>query len=409
MDEGIFSRRARRMIPSEIREILKIIQRPGIISFAGGLPAPESFPVQDIREIVDLMLEDKAEAYRALQYDITEGYVPLREEIAERMTGRRGISVSSDDILVTTGSQQALDLLARVLLDPGDLVVTGMPTYLGAVTSIDAYEGRLHSIPLDDYGIFPDRLRHELEHLYTSRGRAKFIYIMPTFHNPAGLCMDRKRRREIYDIASEFDTLIVEDDPYFELRYSGEEVPPIKSLDVEDRVIYLSTFSKILTPGFRLGWCIAPDPILKKMTIAKQSADVCTNVFSQHIAYYYLAKGYVDTHMEKVNTLYKTKRDTMLHTMDECFPTEVKWTRPDGGMFLWAELPSGVDTKKMLHRAVEKGVAYVSGKAFFPYARGGENCMRLNFSYMNRDLICEGIRRLSDVISDEISCPTQVA
>ncbi|HLF06548.1 MAG TPA: PLP-dependent aminotransferase family protein [Thermoplasmata archaeon] len=397
-----FANRTKYMVVSEVREILKLVSRPGIISFAGGLPAPESFPRKEVKEIVDHVLSDDKEAAGALQYGTTEGYVGLRKELAKRMRLKRSVDCDADEILVTAGSQQALDLLARVFLDPGDHVVTSQPTYLGAVTAIYASEARCATVQVDDQGEIPESLSRRLDELAKDKRPPKFVYVMSTFHNPLGISMGRKRRQDVYDICSERDLYIVEDDPYYELRYSGDYIPPIKSIDKDERVIYLSTFSKILTPGFRLGWVIAPKEVMRHLVVAKQASDLCTNTFGQFIATQYLKKGLVDPHMDEVRKIYGSRRKVMLESIEECFPKEAHWTKPDGGMFLWVTLPSEIDTREMLTRAVEQKVAYVSGRAFHVGGENGKNSMRLNFSYANEDDIRTGIQRLAAVIDAEL-------
>jgi 2-aminoadipate transaminase len=397
-----FANRTKFMVVSEVREILKLISRPGIISFAGGLPAPESFPRKDVHDIVEDILADDKDAAGALQYGTTEGYVGLRKELARRMRQKRSVDCEADEVLITAGSQQALDLLARIFLDPGDTVVTSQPTYLGAVTAIYASEARCETVQVDDQGEVPESLANRLDDLAKARRPPKFVYVMPTFHNPLGISMGRKRRQEVYDICAARDLYIVEDDPYYELRYAGEYVPPIKSIDKDERVIYLSTFSKILTPGFRLGWTIAPREVMRHLVVAKQASDLCTNTFGQYIATEYLKKGLVDKHMDGVRAIYGARRKVMLESIEATFPKEAHWTKPEGGMFLWVTLPPEVDTREMLARAVEQKVAYVSGRAFHVGGENGKNSMRLNFSYANEDDIRAGIERLASVIDAEI-------
>jgi len=398
--ERLFSKRANRMRSSEIRELLKLTQIPGMISFAGGLPNPKAFPVDIIHQCIDETLKNNSE--NALQYGTTEGVTKLRRVLAERMRSKRNIDCELHDILITSGAQQALSLAAMTFLDPGDTYLTSVPAYLGAVQAFHAFEANCESIPMDAEGIDTDSLRRNLERLRRTGIYPKFFYAVPTFQNPSGETMSLNHRKELLDIASEYDFLIIEDDPYGDLIFEGEKIPPIKSLDKRGRVIYLSTFSKILAPGFRLGWVIASKEILDKLILAKQATDLCTNVFSQYVAYEYVNRGFLDDQVNKISILYKHKRDVMLDSLTKYFPKEVKWTVPKGGMFIWITLPKMIDTRLMFQKALSKKVAYVVGEAFFPEG-GNYHSMRLNFSYSNDDTIKEGIKRLADVINEELS------
>lgn len=398
--ERLFSKRANRMRSSEIRELLKLTQIPGMISFAGGLPNPKAFPVDIIHQCIDETLKNNSE--NALQYGTTEGVTNLRRVLAERMRSKRNIDCELHDILITSGAQQALSLAAITFLDPGDTYLTSVPAYLGAVQAFHAFEANCESIPMDAEGIDTDSLRRNLERLRRTGIYPKFFYTVPTFQNPSGETMSLNHRKELLDIASEYDFLIIEDDPYGDLIFEGEQIPPIKSLDKRGRVIYLSTFSKILAPGFRLGWVIASKEILDKLILAKQATDLCTNVFSQFVAYEYVNRGFLDDQVNKISILYKHKRDVMLDSLTKYFPKEVKWTIPKGGMFIWITLPKMIDTRLMFQKALSKKVAYVVGEAFFPEG-GNYHSMRLNFSYSNDDTIKEGIKRLADVINEELS------
>jgi len=310
------------------------------------------------------------------------------------------------DVLITSGAQQALSLVALCFLDPGDTYLTTVPAYLGAIQAFHAYEANCESIPMNDEGIDTDSLRRNLKRLHRTGIIPKFIYTVPTFQNPSGETMSLSHRKELLDIASEYDFLIIEDDPYGELIFEGSSIRPIKSYDTKGRVVYISTFSKILAPGFRIGWIIASKVILDKFIQAKQAADLCTNVFSQYIAYEYIKGGYLDKHVERIKELYKRKRDVMLEALKEYFPSEVKWTMPKGGMFIWITLPKSIDTRLMFQKAIAKKVAYVVGEAFYP--EGGDyNSMRLNFSYSEDELIKEGIKRLAEVIQDELATTFQ--
>ncbi len=398
--ERLFSKRANRMRSSEIRELLKLTQMPGMISFAGGLPNPKAFPVDIIHQCIDETFKKNSE--KALQYGTTEGVTKLRRVLAERMRETRDIDCELHDILITSGAQQALSLIAITFLDPGDTYLTSVPAYLGAVQAFHAYEANCESIPMDEEGIDLDSLRRNIERLRRTGIYPKFFYSVPTFQNPSGETMSLNHRKELLDIASEYDFLIIEDDPYGDLIFEGEKIPPIKSLDKRGRVIYLSTFSKILAPGFRLGWVIASKDILDKLVLAKQATDLCTNVFSQYVAYEYVNGGYLDDQVKKISTMYKHKRDVMIDSLKTHFPKEVKWTVPKGGMFIWISLPKTIDTRLMFQKALSKKVAYVVGEAFFPEG-GNYHSMRLNFSYSDDETIKEGIKRLADVINEELS------
>ncbi|MBP1912410.1 2-aminoadipate transaminase [Thermococcus stetteri] len=397
--ESFFSEKALEMKASEIRELLKLVETSDVISLAGGLPAPETFPVDIIKEIAQDVLTNHAD--KALQYGTTKGFTPLRLALARWMEKRYGIPMSKVEIMIVAGSQQALDLIGRVFINPGDIVVVEGPTYLAALQAFNYYEPEFISIPMDHDGMRVDLLEEKLEELEKQGKRIKFVYTVSTFQNPMGVTMSVDRRKKLIELAKEYDFLIVEDNPYSELRYSGEPVPPIKHFDDEGRVIYLGTFSKILAPGFRLGWVAAHPHFIRKMEIAKQSIDLCANTLAQVIAWKYVEDGHLDRHIPEIIEFYKPRRDAMLQALEEYMPEGVEWTRPDGGMFIWVTLPEGIDTKLMMEKAVAKGVAYVPGEAFFAY-RDIKNTMRLNFTYVPEDKIREGVRRLAEVIAEEM-------
>lgn len=402
--ERLFSKRAKRLRGSEIRELLKVTQIPDMISFAGGLPNPDAFPVEIIRECIDKTLEKNSK--HALQYGTTEGLNSLRNALAERMKNIHGIDCELHDVLLTSGAQQALSLVALCFLDPGDTYLTNVPAYLGALQAFNAYESNCESIPMNDEGIDIDSLKRNLERLQRTSILPKFLYTVPTFQNPSGETMPLKHRKELLKIAAEYDFLIIEDDPYGELIFEGKPIPPIKSFDTKGRVIYLSTFSKILAPGFRLGWAVASRPVLEKLTLAKQATDLCSNTFAQYIAYEYISGGYLDTQVEQIKTLYKHKRDLMLGSIKKYFPPSIKYTMPKGGMFIWITLPKSIDTGLMFQKALTKKIAYVIGEAFFPEG-GNYNSMRLNFSYSTDEDIVRGIKRLAEVINEELAATHQ--
>jgi len=387
------------MKASQIRELLKLTQREEVISFAGGLPNPQAFPIADLRIVIDhVMAEHPREA---LQYGPTEGHNKLRDAIARGMGKLYDTPQSIHNILITHGSQQALALLSHMLLDPGDTVVAGAPCYLGASLCFNAFQARIETVPLDAEGIRVDILEDKLESLEADKRAPAFIYLVPTFQNPAGVTIPLERRRRIYELACRYDTLIVEDNPYGFLRYEGERVPLIKSLDAEDRVIYLSSFSKILAPGFRIAWMAAPESIVNKACLTKQAQDLCSNTFAQYCIFEAMYHDMLFPHIEQIIGLYRGKRDRMLEAMEQHFPQRVHWNRPEGGLFVWVILPEFIDTRDMFAKALANDVAYVAGHAFFPEG-GGQNTMRLNFSHASDEMIDEGIRRLGVVIRDEI-------
>ncbi|MBN2392680.1 MAG: PLP-dependent aminotransferase family protein [Anaerolineae bacterium] len=391
--ERFLSKSAQKMKSSAIRELLKITQQPDVISFGGGMPAPELFPVREIEEACDYLLREAPK--QSLQYSTTEGYRPLREFIADSMA-KYGIQHSPDNILITTGSQQALDLVGKIFIDPGSCVVTGNPTYLGAIQAWRAYEAEFVTIPLDDNGMQVELLEDAIK-----KTPVRYIYILPNFHNPAGTTLPEDRRRLLVEIARKYDLLIVEDDPYGALRYTGEDIIPIAALAPE-RTIYLGTFSKTLTPGLRIGWSVAPAEITHRLVQAKQGADLHSSTFDQMIANDVSQRGILKAHVRKLRQVYKERRDVMLDALTEFWPDGSSWTQPQGGLFLWARAPENIDTLALLPRALENKVAYVPGINFYPHEDGGHNAMRLNFSNAVPEMIVEGIRRLGMVLKDEL-------
>jgi len=387
---------------SVIRELLKLTSLPDVISFAGGLPAPDVFPIEKFKEAANVVLTEMGE--RALQYGTTEGYQPLREMIARNAT-KYGIQISADNVLITTGSQQALDLLGRIFINRGDRVLVESPTYLGALQAWNAYGVKYVTIPFDEDGMQTDLLESRL------RTGIKFIYVLPNFQNPTGVTLSRSRRKELVEMANAYGVPIVEDDPYGQLRYEGEHLPPVVVLDDETRakefpiysgnVIYTSTFSKILAPGLRLAWVVAPTDVITKLVQAKQGCDLHTSTLCQYIAYQVANDAWMKTHIQMIRKTYKERRDVMLKALEENMPEGVKWTKPKGGLFLWVTLPETIDTTEMFNLAVKEKVAFVPGAPFYPLG-GGKNTMRLNFSNSKPDLIVEGIKRLAKVIKDSL-------
>ncbi|MFB0560307.1 MAG: PLP-dependent aminotransferase family protein [Candidatus Lokiarchaeia archaeon] len=397
--DELFSKPATKLKASVIRELLKLTQKPEVISFAGGLPNPDAFPVQQIHEIVPGVIDNPS----ALQYGTTEGVPELREALRDRMA-TKNVKCELENIQISSGSQQALDILGRILLNPNDLILTTCPTYLGAIQAFGFQNPEYELVEMDEKSVIVEDFEERLEDIH-KRGddkRLKFFYLTPTFHNPAGVTIPEKRRRKIIELCNTYDVLIIEDDPYGELRYRGKDQPLLKSLDTEDRVVYLSTFSKILVPGFRIAWMVAPTELVKKFVMAKQAVDLCTTTFTQYIGAEYLSRGYVDQHIQKIKEIYGRKMQIMLRSMEEYFPDGAQYAEPDGGMFVWVRLPEHVNTIEMFPKAVEQNVAYVVGSAFYPDGKG-LNTMRINFSHPSDDKIEEGIKRLGNVLHEELS------
>ena len=393
------SQSAKGMKRSAIREILKLLQRPGMISFAGGLPASETFPVEDLKKIAVEVLEK--ESHIALQYGTTEGDPLLRKMIAERHK-RQGINVGIENIVITTGSQQALDLIARIFIDHGDYVLCGLPSYLGGINAFLSYGAKLKGIPLDDNGMIPEELEKVVVNLKDLGRKLKLIYIIPDFQNPAGITLTESRRIKIIEIARKYDLLIVEDSPYREIRFEGEQQQLTFGLDNSGRVITLCTFSKIFAPGFRVGWVLAQPIILEKIVLAKQTADLCTSAFVQRVLARYLEKGLLEINLPKTIALYKERRNLMLECFERFMPKDVKWTKPEGGLFLFVTLPEKINASSLLTKAIENNVAFVEGSSFFCNNQG-HNTMRINFSFSSREEIENGVERLAKVISDEMN------
>jgi len=383
---------------SAIRELLKLTSLPDVISFAGGLPAPEVFPIEKFKEAADIVLTEMGDY--ALQYGTTEGYQPLREMIARNAT-KYGIRISSDNVMITSGSQQALDLLGRIFINRGDRVLVESPTYLGAIQAWNAYGVKYVTIPFDENGMQTELLESRL------RIGLKFIYVLPNFQNPTGVTLSRERRKQLVEMADSYGVPIVEDDPYGQLRYEGEHIPPVVVLDDEMRakevpvysgnVIYTSTFSKILAPGLRLAWVVAPTEVIKKMVQAKQGCDLHTSTLTQYLAYQVANNPWMKTHIQTIRKTYKERRDVMIQSLEKHMPEGVHWTEPKGGLFLWVTLPKEINTGEIFNEAVEAKVAFVPGSPFHPLG-GGTNTMRLNFSNSKPELIREGIKRLAKVI-----------
>src|SRR5512137_997326 len=385
-----YANRTQRMGSSVIRELLKLTEQPDIISFGGGMPAPEVFPVKEFKEACNYVLDNFGP--QSLQYSTTEGYRPLREMVS-RHTGRYSVNVTPENILITSGSQQALDFIGRVFINQGDHVVVESPTYLGALQAWNAYGAQYIAVPSDENGMDVDKLEEAL------RIGPKFIYVLPNFQNPSGTTLSLERRKKLVELADRYGVPIVEDDPYGQLRYEGDHLASVASLDAQYRgndaaftgnVIYLSTFSKLLAPGIRLAWVIAPAQVIRKLVMAKQAADLHTATFNQIVAYEVGKAGFLDEHVKFIRQVYKERRDAMLDTMEEVWPKETRWTHPEGGMFLWGILPPEMDAADVLKVALNQKVAFVPGGSFHPNG-GGQNTMRINFSYATPEIIREGM------------------
>lgn len=390
--EDYLADRTDRMESSAIRELLKLTQNPDIISFAGGLPAPEFFPLREVEEACCYVTKHSGKD--ALQYSATEGYRPLKEFLASSMH-KYGVPATAENVLLTNGSQQALDLLGKIFIDPGRYVLTGRPTYLGAIQAWNAYQANFHTMNLDEQGMIVDEVEHAYEKVLEESGQPPaFIYVLPNFHNPAGTTLPLERRKQLAEIATKLDLPVVEDDPYGELRYEGEDIPPICTM-IPERTIYLGTFSKTLTPGLRLGWIVCPEKLMTRFVQAKQGCDLHTGTFVQYVANDICQRGFLKPHVKRLRKEYRKRRDTMLDAMDEFWPSSCTWTRPLGGLFLWAQVPEKIDTLQFLkEHAIEEKVAYVPGEHFYPNQDGGKQSMRLNFSYSSPETIVEGIHRL---------------
>ncbi len=382
----LFARRMDQMRPSSIREILKVTAQPEVISFAGGLPAPELFPVAEVSAAADIALSQYGA--RALQYGPSEGFMSLREWIATEMTAR-GAPAAPTDILITNGSQQVLDLAGKLFLNPGDVVLTENPTYLAAIQAFQTFEVKFIPVPTDENGLIPEALP-ELIRLH----KPKFLYTIPNFQNPTGITMSAARRQALAKLAAELKLVIIEDDPYGKLRYRGTTIPPIKHWDEANRVLYASTFSKTIAPGLRLGWVAAPPDIFSRLLILKQASDLHTSSFDQLVGYFYLTKNDQAVHLKKICSVYGERYGVLDAALRAEMPAGFTWTKPEGGMFLWVTGPANLDSLELLQRCIAQKVAFVPGRDFFP-ADGGRNFLRLNYSNSSPERIREGVKRLA--------------
>jgi 2-aminoadipate transaminase len=389
----VFADRMNFLKASEIREILKITARPEVISFAGGLPAPELFPVKEMKLVAAKVLDE--EGGGALQYSTTEGFEPLRKQIASRMNRKFKTNVTHENILVTSGSQQALDFSGKLFLNVDDVVLCESPTYLAAISAFRAYEPRFIEVPTDDSGMIIE----ELEKILESTPNVKCIYVIPDFQNPTGRTWSLQRRQALMKVVSRYEIPVIEDNPYGELRFEGEMLPSLKSMDTKGLVVFVSTFSKTFCPGLRIGWIAANHNFIEKYVLIKQGADLHTSSISQRELARYMELYDLDAHIAEIVAVYRRRRDTMLQTMRERLPTSVRFTLPQGGLFTWVELPQHMKSVELLKQSLIYNVAFVPGDAFF--ANGGiENTLRLNYSNMPEDRIVEGIQRLAQVVAD---------
>lgn len=391
--QNFLSSNAKNMRRSAIRDLLSVANRPEVISFAGGFPNAATFPIEDLKGIMQEVLE--TEGTSALQYGPTEGNQKLRELIAKRYS-EKGCKVSAKNVLITTSSQQAIDLTTKIFINPGDTIVCGLPSYLGALQAFWSYQAEPVGIKCDS------DLENTVKELIAQGKKPKFVYAIPDFQNPSGVTMDLEQRKYVLDIVKRYDLLLLEDSPYRELRFDGVEQPMMYSLDDDNRVILLGTFSKTFLPGFRIGWIIAPEEIIDRLVVAKQSTDLCTPVFDQAVAAKYLEKGLFEKNLQKTIALYREKRDHMLACFEKYMPKGVTWTHPEGGLFLFVKMPEGYDARELFDIAMKEDVAFVIGEAF--HCDGsGKNTMRMNFSFMNAERTEEGVKRLARAIDKMIN------
>ena len=381
---------------SAIREIFKVAADPEIISFAGGVPAPETYPVEAIKEIcADVLTSD---SNKALSYGLSEGYIPLKEAVLERMRTKENINTENQDIIIVSGSQQGCDLTAKVLLNEGDGVVCEEPSFIGCLNTFRTYNAKLYGVPMNDDGMDLAILEETLK----NNKNIKLIYTIPTFQNPSGITSGLAVRKGMLELAQKYNVVILEDNPYGELRFSGEKLPTIKSMDTTGHVVYLGSFSKVFSPGLRLAYLIFDKGLIEKMTVAKQATDVHTNVFSQMVAAEYLAHYDIDSSIEKARQLYKHRCEFMLSCMDKYFPDKVTYTRPEGGIFIWVTCPKGTDTGALMKEAISRKVAFVPGNAFMTDVDAPSHCFRLNYSTMSDEKIETGIRILGELLAEKL-------
>jgi len=399
----LYANRASLLKSSAIRDLLSVTEREDIISLAGGNPYTKDFKMNKIVEATTETMLSHGSA--ALQYGSSEGQIGLKKHIRALMA-TENIMVDREDFIVTGGSQQGLDILGKVFIEPGDTILIEAPSYLGALSAFAGYEPRIVSIPLDESGLVVSELELRLKELAAEGIKPKFLYTVPNFHNPAGVTLSLERRQRLIELSHAHQLLLIEDNPYGRLRFEGDYLPSLRELD--ENVVYLSTFSKILSPGIRLGWLAAPHPILEKVIFAKQSADLCSSTFTQRIVDEFFNRNDLEEYIAQLVKTYRGRRDSMLEALDEFFPDEAEWTHPEGGFFVWVKLPGFIDTTEMLADAISQKVAFIPGRAFFADGRGGD-FMRLAFCFPSEEEIHEGVRRLSDVVKDQITLYHSVA
>lgn len=386
-----FAKRMSYLKASEIREVLKVTEQEDVISFAGGLPAPELFPVEEINEVNQFVLKESGT--KALQYTTTEGYAPLREWIAKRMNERLATSFDKDNILITHGSQQGLDLSGKVFLDEGDIVLCESPTYLAAISAFKSYGCNFIEIPTDKCGMD----MNILDKVMSSTSNVKLIYVIPTYQNPTGKTWSLERRKKLAELSARYGIAVVEDNPYGELRFEGESLPSVKSFDVVGNVLCTGSFSKIFCPGFRIAWIAGDKEVIRKYVLVKQGTDLQCNTMAQMVIAEYLKRYDIDKHIEKIVEVYRKRRDVAVRCMESFFPASIKFTRPEGGLFTWVELPDGVSARDILEECLERKIAFVPGGSFYPN-KNRENTFRLNYSNMSEERIEKGMQIIADVL-----------
>lgn len=389
-----YAKRVDLMKASEIREMIKLTLKPGIISFAGGLPAPEMFPVEQMKKVACEVMDESGMV--AMQYSATEGYVPLREKIVDRMKKYNGIDTKVDNVAIISGSQQGIDFAGRIFLDEGDIVLFETPSYMGAFNALKSYMPEFMDVPTDDEGMKIDELERIIEQY---KERIKLIYVIPDFQNPTGRTWSLQRRKDFMKVINKYEIPVIEDNPYGDLRFEGQPIDSLKSLDTKGLVIYLGSFSKILAPGYRVAWVCASDEIISKFIFAKQGADLQSSTLAQMELNKYMEMYDLDEHVEKIRELYHKRRNLMLEMMEKEFPKCVKFTYPKGGLFTWVELPEDKSARELLYKCVDENVAYVCGESFYPKC-DKTNTFRMNFSTMPEDLIVEGVKRLGKAMRE---------
>lgn len=394
-----YALRTQNMKSSAIRDLLAVTEQPNIISLAGGLPETNIFDIEGMQDLARELLDEDIHA--AFQYGPSDGYLPLRESICSVLADE-GIKANSNEIIVTGGAQQALDLIGKILIDPGDFIIVEAPTYVGAINSFSSYQANYLTVPMDDNGIDTEKLQETIDSIKyngISGARIKFLYTIPNFQNPAGVTLSLERRHRLIEICKNNDIIIIEDNPYGRLRFSGEPLPPLRSLDKQ--VIYLGTFSKIFSPGVRVGWILGPGSFIEKLIHAKQAADLCSSSLTQRLVAKFFQSHLKEKHLASLVKVYSERRDAMLAALEKYFPEGTSWTKPEGGFFVWASVPDFIDTKEMLADAINRGVAYVPGGAFFTDG-SGRNFMRLAFCFVDADKIDQAVKQLGKVIKKQI-------